>query len=140
MLACTDNIKILHCEEAKLAKAEEVPRELLEELYTLQFADGGCADRLFLAQGSQEQLVESRKTDISDTFVKFRDTVGTLLGRLGVSETGIVDFVTMYVAVQERCGFESGVKFVHDNAHVTSKEEARRQASVLSSMKTAGVS
>lgn len=116
-----------------------MPTEVYDEFYEGFYGDGGCADEIFLSQGTQERLDEVRKVDIEDSFSKFRPTIANMLADAGVEVSAAVDRVTMYVSFQERQGFESGVKFVHDNAHVTSKAEARRQHSVLSNMKTAGV-
>lgn len=114
---------------------EEVPAELLDGYYQRQLANGGFVDKLFPVHG----LEESRKADIADTFSKFRGSIQELLESMGIERPEVIDHVTMYVSIQERSGFESGIKFVHDNAHVTSRHEARRQASVAHSFKTAGI-
>jgi hypothetical protein len=121
-------------------KSPEIPEEIYEEFYTGFFGNGGFADDVFLSQGTQTKLDEIRKVDIEDSFSKFRPVISNMLSDAGVVlDHGSVDRIAMYVSFQERNGFESGVKFVHDNAHVTSKQEAARQHSVLANMKTAGV-
>ncbi|MDB5186345.1 MAG: hypothetical protein JWL85_868 [Candidatus Saccharibacteria bacterium] len=113
---------------------EEVPLELLNKYYERQFASGGHADHIF----SEAGLEESRKTDIADTFGKLRGSVQEILKQLGIEDPNAVDHMTMVVAVEERSGFESGVKYVYDNADVVSPEEAYQRASVMHNMKTAG--
>lgn len=113
----------------------EVPRELLDDFYNrLDSVNGFSAGHILGPQASEE----ARKTDISDTFILIRGSVSRMLSSLGVEDPSAIDHAAMYTAVQERAGFESGVKFVHENAHVTSRAEASRQSSVLHTMKTAG--
>lgn len=116
-----------------------MPDDLLDSCYDKYFSKEGPADGIFLRQASRGELEDNRRSDIADTFSKFRGPIGAMLSEMGIEKPEDQDQITAYVAVQERRGFESGVKFVFDNADVTSKAEARRRSSVLRNMKTAGV-
>lgn len=117
----------------------EIPESLYEENYEKLFAEGGSADHIFLRQGNQSALDQSRRTDIEDTFVRFRGAVANILSMAGVETSEAIDRMTMFVAFEERMGFESGIKFVHENAVVMSREEADRRSSVMRNFKTAGL-
>ena len=115
---------------------EEVPTQLLDDYYDRVLSKGGFVAGRVLGRAATDM---ARKEDIADTFTKFREGVQELLSGLGIEDPTIVDHMTMLTSAQERAGFESGVQFVHDNAHVTDRGEAERQRSVLHAMKTAGL-
>lgn len=117
----------------------EFPQALFEEKFDKMFSDKRPSDRYFTRGTSGSRLDMSRRTDIKDTFTKFRGTVADMLSNLGIEAPEAIDEVTLYVAMQERSGFESGVGFVHDNAVVTSKQNDDRSRSILHNMKTAGL-
>ena len=97
-----------------------MPTDLYDEMREKMFTDE-CTDAVVGLFRSAEDLEQQRRADIADSFEKFRPGAALLLEEMGIVAPAVIDRVTMWGSVKDRLGFESGLKFVHDNARVTSK-------------------
>ena len=84
------------------------------------------------------QIVEERRTDVEDTFCVILPTVEKILAEYGIDNPELASRMTLLGALEERSGFEQGIKFVHQSFSVTTREEEARRRSFAMNAKVAG--